>query len=757
MPENVAATAVDLEFMVGGESPLYRPITVTQFHSASATDKFEFQIPLLGLAELIAETSNQTKANLPWLKLARFGDVKTTDGCLRHDANLLAITGIEADYDGEQVSLKEASDALKKAGVTSLLYTSPSHTSDKPRWRAVCPLSTERGPDQRHHLVSRLNGVLGGILAPESWRLSQSYYYGNVTGKPSCDVELIEGDYIDLRTDLDASAVGPNPSATTSPKAAFPSNAPQLGKYALSTACNLIINAEWSEQELTLNTESFKIGMHVEHNNLDLDTARAKLIAAGLKMLNQPGKGKWTEAVIATKVDHGLKDGIKKAKLSKASMEGAKTSDAEGWLAGVQRCKNGEPRPNLYNVMLALRTDPKLAGLFAYDQMRLTTIILHPVPGTPAKETFSPRPVTDADVAALQELLQTAGLETIGKDVVHQAVDLRAMERSFHPVRDYLDSLVWDGTPRLDKWVPTYLGAQNTPYHCSIGRMFLLSMVARIYEPGCQVDYMPVLEGEQGELKSSVCRALAGDEYFSDSLPPIGNDQVRLAQHLRGKWLIEIAEMSAMSRSESEDLKAFITRRAETYIAKYARKEATEPRQCVFVGSTNKHAYLRDETGGRRFWPIKIGQINLMALKQDRDQLFAEAVRAYKHGSKWWPDRDFEHKHIAPMQDARFEADAWEQPIAEWLEMKGRATVMEVANGALQLDTSRLNLADQRRIKSAMTRLKWVEGKRTESGRWWVPTSLRPPRRKLRLNRRSNRFAPQSPRQRLRKFWRPYE
>ncbi len=200
--------------------------------------------------------------------------------------------------------------------------------------------------------------------------------------------------------------------------------------------------------------------------------------------------------------------------------------DQKSWMANVQRSKNGEPRPNLHNVMLVLRTDPQLADILGYDAMRLTTILLRPVPGSPTNETFLPRPATDADVAALQELLQTAGLETIGKEVVHQAVDLRATERSFHPVRDYLDNLVWDGKPRLEKWTTTYLGGKDTAYHSSVGSMFLISMLARIYKPGCQVDYMLVLEGEQGELKSSLCRALAGDEYFSDSLPPIGNDQV---------------------------------------------------------------------------------------------------------------------------------------------------------------------------------------------------------------------------------------
>jgi predicted P-loop ATPase len=305
------------------------------------------------------------------------------------------------------------------------------------------------------------------------------------------------------------------------------------------------------------------------------------------------------------------------------------------------------------------------------------------------------------------------GMPKIGRDQVHQAVDQRAMERAFHPVRDYLDGVRWDKTHRLDEWLSTYLGAPKDAYASKIGRMFLVGMVARIFKPGCQSDYMIVLEGEQGERKSSACRVLAG-EWFSDGLKTIGDKDA--SQHLRGKWLIEIGELSAFGRADTEALKHFLTQTVERYRPSYGRKEVVEPRQCAFIGTTNKKAYLKDETGARRFWPAKIGRIDLDALARDRDQLFAEAVEAFRAGAQWWPEGDFEREHIKPQQDARYEADAWQEPISKFVRGLERVTIAEVANGALDIPTGRIGTEIQRRIVAVLISEGWTRGKRGNAG-----------------------------------------
>jgi predicted P-loop ATPase len=289
-------------------------------------------------------------------------------------------------------------------------------------------------------------------------------------------------------------------------------------------------------------------------------------------------------------------------------------------------------------------------------------------------------------------------------------------------VRDYLDRLEWDGVSRLETFFGVYFRAEQTGYGAAIGRMFLIAMVARIYEPGCKADYMVILEGDQGLRKSTACRVLAGDAWFSDSLPDIGNKDSM--QHLRGKWLIEVAELAAMSKAETRDLKMFVTRQVEKYRPPYGRREAIEPRQCLFVGTTNDDRYLKDETGARRFWPMKVGEPEIESLTRDRDQLFAEAVHRYRADEQWWPNADFERAIIKPEQDARFDHDVWEEVIRPSLENRERVTVQEIATHIIGLPVAQIKRSEQNRIISILGRLRWTM-RRSGTGRYYYPPKLK--------------------------------
>jgi predicted P-loop ATPase len=378
------------------------------------------------------------------------------------------------------------------------------------------------------------------------------------------------------------------------------------------------------------------------------------------------------------------------------------------WLADAVCDGGGRPLPVLANIMVALRAAPQIEDAFNFDEMLRAPILMLALPMVRRLSVDLgpyPRPVRDTDVSQLQDFLQREGLPKIGMNMTRQAVELRARDCSFHPVRIYLDDLLWDRKPRLDDWLSTYLGAAPSPYVKAIGRMFLIAMVARIFEPGCKADYMLVLEGEQGARKSAACSVLAG-QWFSDQLPDIhARNDKDTSQHLRGKWLIEVAELSATSRAETEHLKAFITRRVEHYRPSYGRLDVDEPRQCVFIGTTNKKTYLRDETGARRYWPVGVGKIDLDKLSKDRDQLFAEAVHRYHEGERWWPNEAFEREHIKPQQDDRFEGDPWDDLIADYVANLSRVRVTDIARQALFIESAKIGTSDQRRIASILTGL----------------------------------------------------
>jgi len=425
------------------------------------------------------------------------------------------------------------------------------------------------------------------------------------------------------------------------------------------------------------------------------------------------------------------------------------TGDELGWMGKCQITDRGTPISNVHNALIGLREDQNLNTILAYDQMKRAVLLTSPPPvipkGDDEKEEgegediakisaensnqrkpdgdpeIFPRPVKDTDVTAIQEYLQYVGMSRISKDITHQAVDKRAEENAFHPVKNYLNGLApWDGEPRLDGWLNAYLGVPHSPYATAIGRMFLVAMVARIFEPGCKADYMLILEGPQGIGKSTAVSILAGD-WYSDALPDLKSGSKDICQHLNGKWLIEVAEMSALDKIEAATLKAFVTRSVEQYRPSYGRKDVHEPRQCVFIGTTNKGCYLRDETGGRRFWPVLCGGVDLDALARDRDKLFAEAVALYRAKTPWWPAAAFESEHIKPHQDARYEEDAWEQAIITWLENVSKTTILEIAREALKMETGRLGTAEQRRISSVLERFQWVRGQRGNRGeRYWI-------------------------------------
>ena len=380
----------------------------------------------------------------------------------------------------------------------------------------------------------------------------------------------------------------------------------------------------------------------------------------------------------------------------------------------------GGPFATFSNVAVALDNAPEVNGVFYYDEFQRSVMMARALPDT--NERGYPRLLEDDDVLALTNWFQTrGGLARVADDVVYKGVRLHAREHAVHPVRQHLSSLKWDARPRLDSWLREAFSVDDalSTYARAIGRMFLISMVARVFDPGCKADYMLVLEGEEGEGKSTACAILAGNrEWFSDDLPDLHGDAVRVSQHLRGKWLIEVAELSGFRRSDMERIKSFLTRPVEVFTPKYVRVEVHEPRQCVFIGTTNLDQYLRDDGQNRRFWPVEVRSVDFDWLTRNRDQLLAEAVVAFRAGERHYPDRAFELRHIAPEQAKRRVEDTWETPVLEYarlaLEGQGRgATILtrDVATQKLGVDDARFDSGQARRISAILKRAGWQQSR----------------------------------------------
>jgi predicted P-loop ATPase len=290
-----------------------------------------------------------------------------------------------------------------------------------------------------------------------------------------------------------------------------------------------------------------------------------------------------------------------------------------------------------------------------------------------------------------------------------------AREHSFHPIRDYLDLVKWDGIARIDDWLTLYVGVDPSAYVRAVGAKFLIGGVARVYRPGSKNDSCLILEGPQGSLKSTALRSLA-DPWFTDDMPELGTKDAAL--QTRGVWLIEIAELDSMTRPEVSRVKAFMSRSVDRFRPPYGRRPIDVRRECIFAGTTNKQDYLKDETGGRRFWPVECGRISLDELRRDRDQLWAEAVIRYRDGATWWLDSRELVEAASSEQQERYDADPWQPVIEQWVLGREYVTCEQILESCLEKLKKDWSQPDKNRIARTLKALDWRRyQKRLDDGR----------------------------------------
>lgn len=381
-------------------------------------------------------------------------------------------------------------------------------------------------------------------------------------------------------------------------------------------------------------------------------------------------------------------------------------SEAASWPDGVplSRDGSGRIRGNAGNAIMLVRYHPELAGRLRYNERYLRQ---EWVGAPPWDRGDAGGAVIDDDASWLAAWATGVVGMDIGTKVAHSAMAAEARRHPYEPVRDYLDGLEWDGTCRLAHWCSTYLGAQVSRYTSAVGRAWLVSAVARVYEPGCKADHMLVIEGPQGALKSSTLEVL-GTPWFADlAIDPASKDTW---QDIHGPWIIEWSDLAGHGRREAETLKSFLSRRTDRYRPSYGRIVEEVPRRCVFAGTTNESQYLGDPTGNRRYWPVRAGCIDIDALARDKGQLWAEAVEAYRSGCPWWLDAELAVDASAQQSERAME-DPWVQTIATMLH--GRLTAEDFVSTLdvirwLGLESSQQRTSTSRRISAIMTSLGWA-------------------------------------------------
>lgn len=370
------------------------------------------------------------------------------------------------------------------------------------------------------------------------------------------------------------------------------------------------------------------------------------------------------------------------------------------------------PRATLDNCLTALEFCPVWVDVLGFNEFTHQTYKRRSTPWG-----SRPGPWTDNDDRLALRWFEQNDILCTPK-IATDAIVTHAHRHTINPLLDFLNNLEWDGWHRVDTWLRDYLGVKHTDYSCAVGRAWLISAVARAYQPGCKADHCLILEGPQGKGKSTALRTLAGDDLFSDYMSSdLGSKEASIL--CIGVWIVEFAELEAIMHKESkvESVKAFLSRVEDRFRPHYAKQAIRVPRQCIFSATTNRDVYMFDDSGNRRFWPVECGRIDLNGLARDREQLWAEAVKLFLDGEEWWLTS--EHEALARMEQVkRYETDGWHGIIAPWLihKKKTDVSIAEVLTECIRREVQSITRSDQFRVVKCLNSLGWKQYRQGKTG-----------------------------------------
>ena len=625
-------------------------------------------------------------------------------GGVRKNTNVLyrSVATLDIDYG----TLNVWEDFQMAFSFAAMLYSTHKHSEKTPRYRLVFPLSRQVTPAEYEPLCRKIAAEIGiDLFDDTTYELPRLFYWPSTSKDadyvfeyqdgPACNVDQILAQYVDYR-DVSAWPVSSREGdviAHEIKKAGDPTEKPGvIGAFCRAYSIEDVIERFLSDYYDPTGVDgryTYKLGsvagglvcyegkFAFSHHETDpasrqlcnaFDLCRLHLYGAkdeGSRALDITRKPSYLAMTEFASQDRNVKLILSRDKQQAAADDFADVELPEDyndeWKGDLEYSKSGKLQCTIGNLILILENDPALRGHIVHDLFAGYDGVVGGLPWNKKATQW-----TDSDDANLRVWLEkNYGLT--GKEKIADALTAVLTRHSYHPIRDYLNGLTWDGTPRLERLIIDYIGAEDTELNRVMTRKHFTAAVTRVFKPGCKYDYCLVMTGPEGAGKSTLLNKMGG-QWFNDSITTTegkeGMDQLRRA------WIIEMGELASIKRSDVESIKAYLSKRVDIYRAAYARRTAEHPRQCIFCGTTNEALFLKGDNGNRRFWIIAVDPTLRKytawqdAIDRDRDQLWAEAVHYYKQGEKLYLDDRLEAQ--AKQRQAEYNDDH-DDPLADML------------------------------------------------------------------------------------------
>lgn len=654
-------------------------------------------------------------------------------GGIRKNANVMYRTVATLDIDYGTVNVWD--DFTMAFGFAAMIYSTHKHSRKTPRYRLVFPLSRQVSPAEYEPLCRKIAAEIGiDLFDDTTYELPRLFYWPSTSKDadfvfdyqdgPACDVDAILSQYVDYK-DVSAWPLSSREGdviAHEIKKQGDPTEKPGVigafcRAYSIEDAIDTFLSDKY-EKTGHDGRYTYKLGsvagglvcyegkFAYSHHETDpaskqlcnaFDLCRVHLFGAqdeGSRALDVTRKPSYAAMQEFAAKDKAVKLLMARERAQAAADDFDGLDDAElpedyndEWKAELEYTKSGKLLCNIANIILILENDPALAGHIVHD---LFTGMDSAKDGLPWNKNANQW--TDTDDANLRVWLEKH-YDITGKEKIADALTAVLTRHSYHPIRDYLNGLTWDGVPRLDRIIIDYMGAEDSELNRAMSRKHFVAAVARVFNPGCKYDYCLIMSGAEGIGKSTLLRVMGG-KWFNDSITTLEGKEGM--EQLRRAWVVELGELSSIKRSNVEQVKAHLSKQVDIYRAAYARRVLEHPRQCVFCGTTNEALFLKGDTGNRRFWVIPVvAELRKYkdwseAIRRDRDQLWAEAVHYYKQGEPLYLSEELEAQAKQRQQDFNDDND---DPIVAMLD-KYLNTLLPVNWDTMDIQARRSYLRD---------------------------------------------------------------